>query len=169
MTLDEAIALVENEYVCVTVPQKDTVAENRVAPDGRPYLTVVSGGIKPEGEPYPAIYSTPELAAEAWYLAVQQARLACTSSNARNHTLWWRARPEMDSRTRRTRMYSVWSRLMISKERMDIIEMEIEEIEKFVHNRRMNSSRVAAGFAVARQDPAASPPFARESTPPRTS
>lgn len=105
MTLDEALSLVDHHFGCSDGPAGPLDA------NGKPYVILTSGGLTNEGDGLPAIYRTPDLAAQAWHrsfclYAAEQAGLLKLEYGAAAVMIAhdefgagkvsWRIRPEMN-------------------------------------------------------------------------
>jgi hypothetical protein len=135
MTLDEAVGLIEEHFDCEDGPAGPLDAE------GRAYVVLMSGGLTKEAQGFPAIYRTPELAAEAWHqafcwhaagevgiLALDFAKATIMVAVNDRYRVRWRIRPEMneaivhvtdiasdDLKLVPQTWYTVYSRFTISK------------------------------------------------------
>jgi len=84
----ETHGIVNKDY-----PDDDT-QKNRSHYNGKPYITLTSGGIKEEGAPYPNFYTSKKFAVEA-YKETLNKFLDQEIKDKANPQIIWRVRPEV--------------------------------------------------------------------------
>jgi hypothetical protein len=111
MTPDEALAAIEREFNCIEwqVPTDDAPGSENYrlasskAPNGEPYVSICTGGLRLEGQPIAGVFWSADAAAMEWYLQVKEyARLrrwhrAWPHRSTERATLYWRIKPEIDT------------------------------------------------------------------------
>ena len=118
MTLEEAVAVLEEQFICVEWGGGDPPG---VSPTGESYLTYRAWGIVEEGLDSPAFYTSPEHAVQAWLNAILASRFKAGKPQS---VLYWRTKPEIEEIAELNqgeelapiKLFDIWSRLLISDE-----------------------------------------------------